>query len=116
MVPWARPSRAGAFGRWAPDGDRTRLLWDSLIGSRKESCSGQQVVRRVNQEMGLLGITLELHPLAPTCPNIDHFPLKSEKGELEGVALGHACRGLSGRIGLSFFRFQDLTPIFQIFN
>jgi DNA-directed DNA polymerase III PolC len=60
-------ARAGAFDRWAPDGDRTRLLWDSVGGLPKGVAprpTGQ--VQRANQEMELMGITLDLHPAALT--------------------------------------------------
>ncbi len=60
-------ARAGAFDRWAPDGDRTRLLWDSVGGLPKGVAPRPTgVVQRANQEMELLGITLELHPAALT--------------------------------------------------
>lgn len=58
-------ARAGAFDRWAPDGDRTRLMWDSVGGLPKGvSPRPTGAVQRANQEMELLGITLELHPAA----------------------------------------------------
>ncbi|HWQ09452.1 MAG TPA: hypothetical protein VN436_10105, partial [Holophaga sp.] len=55
----------GAFDRWAPDGDRTRLLWTRLGGV-------PQGVRprptdpfdRAELEMETLDLTLELHPAA----------------------------------------------------
>ncbi|WP_243316716.1 hypothetical protein [Geothrix paludis] len=60
-------ARAGAFDRWAPDGDRTRLLWDSVGGLPKGVAPRPTgLVQRANQEMELLGITLELHPAALT--------------------------------------------------
>lgn len=60
-------ARAGAFDRWAPDGDRTRLLWDSVGGLPKGVAPRTTgLVQRANQEMELLGITLELHPAALT--------------------------------------------------
>lgn len=60
-------ARAGAFDRWAPDGDRTRLMWDSVGGLPKGvSPRATDAVQRANQEMELLGITLELHPAALT--------------------------------------------------
>lgn len=60
-------ARAGAFDRWAPDGDRTRLLWDSVGGLPKGvEPRPTGLVQRANQEMELLGITLELHPAALT--------------------------------------------------
>jgi DNA-directed DNA polymerase III PolC len=56
---------AGAFDRWAPDGDRTRLMWDSVGGLPKGvSPRPTGAVQRANQELELLGITLELHPAA----------------------------------------------------
>ncbi|WLT32754.1 hypothetical protein [Geothrix sp. PMB-07] len=56
-------ARAGAFDRWAPDGDRTRLLWDSVGGLPKGvEPRPTGPIQRANQEMELLGVTLELHP------------------------------------------------------
>lgn len=58
-------ARAGALDRWAPDGDRTRLMWDSVGGLPKGVAPRPTgAVQRANQEMELLGITLELHPAA----------------------------------------------------
>ena len=60
-------ARSGAFDRWAPDGDRTRLLWDSVGGLPKGvEARPTNAVQRANQEMELLGVTLELHPVALT--------------------------------------------------
>jgi DNA-directed DNA polymerase III PolC len=56
---------AGAFDCWAPDGDRTRLLWDSIGGLPKGvSACPSDAIQRANQELDLLGVTLELHPAA----------------------------------------------------
>jgi DNA polymerase III alpha subunit len=56
---------SGAFDRWAPDGDRTRLLWDSVGGLPKGvAARPTDAVQRANQELEFLGITLELHPAA----------------------------------------------------
>lgn len=58
-------ARAGAFDRWAPDGDRTRLMWDSVGGLPKGvSLKPTGTFQRASQELELLGITLELHPAA----------------------------------------------------
>ncbi len=58
-------ARAGACDRWAPDGDRTRLMWDSVGGLPKGVAPRPTgAIQRANQEMELLGITLELHPAA----------------------------------------------------
>jgi len=68
-------ARAGAFDRWAPNGDRTRLLWDSVGGLPKGvEPRPTGPMQRAAQEMELLGITLELHPAALTrsqCPSED---------------------------------------------
>lgn len=56
---------AGAFDGWAPDGDRTRLLWDCIGGLPKGvAVRPTDAARRAAQEMELLGVTLELHPAA----------------------------------------------------
>ncbi len=56
---------AGAFDRWAPDGDRTRLLWARLggvpAGLRPRPTDPFD---RADLEMETMGIALELHPAA----------------------------------------------------
>jgi DNA polymerase III alpha subunit len=56
---------AGAFDRWAPDGDRTRLLWARLggvpTGVRPRPTDPFD---RADLEMETMGLTLELHPAA----------------------------------------------------
>ncbi len=56
---------AGAFDRWAPDGDRTRLMWARLggvpAGVRPRPTD---LFDRADLEMETLGLTLELHPAA----------------------------------------------------
>ncbi len=58
-------ARASAFDRRAPGEDRLRLLWSS-VGRLPKGVSPRSTnaVQRANQEMELLGITLELHPAA----------------------------------------------------
>jgi DNA polymerase III alpha subunit len=56
---------AGAFDRWAPGGDRTVLLWDSVGGLPKGvTPRPTDAVRRAQHELELIGVTLELHPAA----------------------------------------------------
>ncbi|HJW32907.1 MAG TPA: hypothetical protein VJ505_06020 [Holophagaceae bacterium] len=56
---------AGAFDLWAPDGDRTRLLWQRLggvpAGLRPRPTDPFD---RADLELELMGITLEMHPAA----------------------------------------------------
>ncbi len=56
---------AGAFDLWAPDGDRTRLLWQRLggvpAGLRPRPTDPFD---RADLEMQLMGLTLEVHPAA----------------------------------------------------
>ncbi len=56
---------AGAFDRWAPDGDRTRLMWARLggvpAGVRPRATDPFD---RADLELETLGLTLELHPAA----------------------------------------------------
>ncbi len=56
---------AGAFDRWAPDGDRTRLLW-SRLGGVPPGVRPRPTdpFDRADLEMETLGLTLELHPAA----------------------------------------------------
>ena len=55
----------GAFDAWAPDGDRTRLLWTPLggvpAGVRPRPTDPFD---RADQEMDVLSLTLEIHPAA----------------------------------------------------
>jgi DNA-directed DNA polymerase III PolC len=55
----------GAFDRWAPDGDRTRLLW-SRLGGVPEGVRPRPTdpFDRASLELEILGLTLELHPAA----------------------------------------------------
>jgi DNA polymerase III alpha subunit len=54
---------AGAFDRWAPDGDRTRLLWTRL-GGVPDGVRPQPTnpFDRADLEMETLDLTLEIHP------------------------------------------------------
>ena len=56
---------AGVFDRWAPDGDRTRLLWTRLGGVPPGvRPRPTDLFDRADLEMATLGLTLELHPAA----------------------------------------------------
>ncbi len=56
---------AGAFDLWAPDGDRTRLLWERLGGVPKGlRPRPTDPFDRADLELGLMDITLEVHPAA----------------------------------------------------
>ncbi len=56
---------AGAFDRWAPDGDRTRLLWARLGGIPPGlRPRPTDPFDRADLEMESLNLTLELHPAA----------------------------------------------------
>lgn len=56
---------AGAFDRWAPDGDRTRLLWARLGGVPPGvRPRPTDLFDRADLEMATLGLTLDLHPAA----------------------------------------------------
>ena len=56
---------AGTFDRWAPDGDRTRLMWARLggvpAGVRPRPTD---LFDRADLEMATMGLTLDLHPAA----------------------------------------------------
>jgi DNA polymerase III alpha subunit len=56
---------AGSFDRWAPDGDRTRLMWARLggvpAGVRPRPTD---LFDRADLEMATMGLTLDLHPAA----------------------------------------------------
>jgi DNA polymerase III alpha subunit len=56
---------AGAFDRWAPDGDRTRLMWARLGGVPPGvHPRPTDPFDRADLEMATMGLTLELHPAA----------------------------------------------------
>jgi DNA-directed DNA polymerase III PolC len=56
---------AGAFDLWAPDGDRTRLLWERLGGVPKGlRPRPTDPFDRADLERELMDITLEVHPAA----------------------------------------------------
>ncbi|WP_052571791.1 DNA polymerase III subunit alpha [Geothrix fermentans] len=56
---------AGAFDRWAPDGDRTRLMWARLggvpAGVRPRPTDAFD---RADLELATMALTLEIHPAA----------------------------------------------------
>ena len=56
---------AGTFDRWAPDGDRTRLLW-SRLGGVPSGVRPRPTdpFDRADLEMETMGLTLEIHPAA----------------------------------------------------
>jgi DNA polymerase III alpha subunit len=56
---------AGAFDRWAPDGDRTRLMWARLGGVPPGvRPRPTDAFDRADLEMQTMGLTLEIHPAA----------------------------------------------------
>ena len=56
---------AGAFDRWAPDGDRTRLMWARLGGVPPPvRPRPTDLFDRADLELATMGLTLELHPAA----------------------------------------------------
>ncbi len=56
---------AGAFDRWAPDGDRTRLMWARLGGVPPGvRPRPTDPFDRADLELDTMGLTLELHPAA----------------------------------------------------
>lgn len=58
---------SGAFDRWTKNGDRTLLLWDSVGGlPRGVKARPTDAFQRAEQELELLGVTLEIHPAALT--------------------------------------------------
>jgi DNA-directed DNA polymerase III PolC len=56
---------AGAFDRWAPDGDRTRLMWARLGGVPPGvRPRPTDAFDRADLEMATMALTLEIHPAA----------------------------------------------------
>jgi DNA polymerase III alpha subunit len=104
-------ARAGAFDRWAPDGDRTRLLWDSVGGLPKGvEPRPTGPIQRANQEMELLGITLELHPAALTRSQrpTEDYPHRASQVQ---TRIGHESRFWALVVAEKFVLTKDNEPM-----
>ncbi|HJV23221.1 MAG TPA: hypothetical protein VJ570_11015, partial [Holophagaceae bacterium] len=76
---------AGAFDLWAPDGDRTRLLWQRLGGVPPGlRPRPTDPFDRADLEMQLMGITLEVHPAALARVRKSGGPNRAEEVQTPG--------------------------------
>jgi DNA polymerase III alpha subunit len=110
---------AGAFDRWAPDGDRTRLLWTRLggipAGVRPRPTDPFD---RAALELELLGLTLEIHPAALQRARHGGAPHRVEQVAEPGrqlrfwalVAAEKTVRTEKGEL-MQFLTFEDETAL-----
>lgn len=78
----------GAFDRWAPDGDRTRLFWAKLGGPPKGvRPKPTDPFDRASLEMETLELTLEIHPAALARARHGNAPSRASEIEKAGRRL-----------------------------
>jgi DNA polymerase III alpha subunit len=76
---------AGAFDLWAPDGDRTRLLWQRLGGVPPGlRPRPTDPFDRADLELELMGLTLEVHPAALARLRKSGGPNRAEEVQVPG--------------------------------
>ncbi|GLH74536.1 hypothetical protein GETHLI_30380 [Geothrix limicola] len=99
---------AGAFDRWAPDGDRTRLMWARLGGVPPGvRPRPTDPFDRADLEMETMDLTLEMHPAALARVRKGGGPDRvADAGystNLDAAPRSEAKRGTSGRNHLRFW-------------
>jgi DNA polymerase III alpha subunit len=109
----------GAFDRWAPDGDRTRLLW-ARLGGVPDGVRPRPTdpFDRAALELELLGLTLELHPAALQRARHGGAPNRAEDVDRPGrflrfwalVAAEKTVRTEKGEL-MQFLTFEDETAL-----
>ena len=109
----------GAFDRWAPDGDRTRLLWTRLGGIPPGvRPRPTDPFDRAALELEILGLTLEIHPAALQRARHGSAPNRAEEVERPGrhlrfwalVAAEKTMRTEKGEL-MQFLTFVDETAL-----
>ena len=109
----------GAFDLWAPDGDRTRLLWTRLGGVPPGvRPRPTDPFDRAALELEILGLTLELHPAALQRARHGGAPGRVEEVERPGrflrfwalVAAEKTVRTEKGEL-MQFLTFEDETAL-----
>lgn len=110
---------AGAFDLWAPDGDRTRLLW-ARLGGVPEGLRPRPTdpFDRADLELELMGLTLEIHPAALARVRRSGGPDRAASVAREGRtlrfwALVVAAKQVSTEQGhaMQFVTFEDETAL-----
>jgi DNA polymerase III alpha subunit len=109
----------GAFDRWAPDGDRTRLLW-ARLGGVPDGVRPRPTdpFDRAALELDLLGLTLELHPATLQRARHGGAPNRAEDVDRPGrflrfwalVAAEKTVRTEKGEL-MQFLTFEDETAL-----
>jgi DNA-directed DNA polymerase III PolC len=111
----------GAFDRWAPDGDRTRLLWTRLGGVPPGvRPRPTDPFDRAALELEILGLTLELHPAALQRARHGGAPNRAEEALRPGrllrfwalVAAEKTVRTEKGEL-MQFLTFEDETGLVE---
>ena len=110
---------SGAFDRFAPDGDRTRLLWAGLGGVPPGvRPRPTDPFDRASLELALMGLTLEIHPAALARVREGGGPDRADQVARKGKdlrfwALVVADKVVSDRQGRSmqFVTFEDETGL-----
>jgi DNA-directed DNA polymerase III PolC len=109
----------GAFDRWAPDGDRTRLLWTRLGGIPPGvRPRPTDPFDRAALELEILGLTLEIHPAALQRARHGGAPHRAEDAFRPGrqlrfwalVAAEKTVRTEKGEL-MQFLTFEDETAL-----
>jgi DNA-directed DNA polymerase III PolC len=109
----------GAFDRWAPDGDRTRLLWTRLGGIPPGvRPRPTDPFDRAALELEILGLTLEIHPAALQRARHGGAPNRAEEVARPGrrlrfwalVAAEKTVRTEKGEL-MQFLTFEDETAL-----
>jgi DNA-directed DNA polymerase III PolC len=109
----------GAFDRWAPDGDRTRLLWTRLGGIPPGvRPRPTDPFDRAGLELEILGLTLEIHPAALQRARHGGAPHRAEDTAQPGrhlrfwalVAAEKTVRTEKGEL-MQFLTFEDETGL-----
>jgi DNA polymerase III alpha subunit len=109
----------GAFDRWAPDGDRTRLLWTRLGGIPPGvRPRPTDPFDRAALELEILGLTLEIHPAALQRARHGGAPNRVEEVDRPGrhlrfwalVAAEKTVRTEKGEL-MQFLTFEDETAL-----
>jgi DNA-directed DNA polymerase III PolC len=109
----------GAFDRWAPDGDRTRLLWARLGGIPPGvRPRPTDPFDRAALELEILGLTLEIHPAALQRARHGGAPHRAEDAFRPGrqlrfwalVAAEKTVRTERGEL-MQFLTFEDETAL-----
>ncbi|HTL99248.1 MAG TPA: hypothetical protein VL181_10640 [Holophagaceae bacterium] len=110
---------AGAFDLWAPDGDRTRLLWERLGGVPPGlRPRPTDPFDRADLELELMGLTLEVHPAALARVRRSGGPQRAADARAAGRALRFWALVVADKVvstergeAMQFITFEDETGL-----